>query len=260
MSRRTLVGVATVLTVSAGALAFAQNPFGGFGRFGGRNLAPILPNTPYDGRFTFVRLRYGPPSSYASQAIPWSHDYPNGERHFMQIMNEVSYLAPHTGETNILAFDDPELFKYPVAYLCEPGPFWEMSDREAAAMRAYLDKGGFLIIDDFRMRHWPYFEEQMKRILPNARIIDVDATSPVFHAFFEVNDLSVVQQYYDPGRPIFRVIYQDNDPSKRVMVMINYNTDISEYWEWSDTGLKPIDESNEAYKLGVNYIIYGLTH
>ena len=62
------------------------------------------------------------------------------------------------------------------------------------------------------------------------------------------------------GKAVFRGVYEDNDPSKRLMMMINYNTDISQYWEWSGRGLRPFDETNEAYKLGVNYIIYGLTH
>jgi hypothetical protein len=69
----------------------------------------------------------------------------------MKIVNELSSLAPHTEETNILTFDDPELFKYPVAYLCEPAG-WVMSDEEAAGLRAYLKKGGFVIVDDFRFQ------------------------------------------------------------------------------------------------------------
>jgi hypothetical protein len=99
----------------------------------------------------------------------------------------------------------------------------------------------------------------MARVLPEARYYDLDLANPIFHAFFEIKTLEV-PQYYDPPPAIFRAVYEDNDPSRRIMMMINYNTDISEYWEWSDTGLKPIDESNEAYKLGVNYIIYGMTH
>jgi hypothetical protein len=170
----------------------------------------------------------------------------------------VTFLAPHVEETNILTFDDPQLFNYPIAYLCEPGN-WVLSDEEAAGLRAYLKKGGFVIVDDFRYQHWGNFEAQISRALPEARIYDLDISSPIFHSFFEIKTLDV-PQYYDPPPAIFRAIYEDNDPSKRIMVMINYNTDISEYWEWSDTGLKPIDESNEAYKLGVNYIIYGLTH
>ena len=177
----------------------------------------------------------------------------------MKIMNELTYLNPHTDETNILGIGDPELFKYPVAYLCEPGPAFEMSDEDVANLRDYLQKGGFLIVDDFRYYDWKYFENQILRVLPHAQFQDLDASHPIFHAFFEIKTLDV-PQYYDPPPAMFRAIYEDNDPKKRIMVMINYNTDISEYWEWSDTGLKPIDESNEAYKIGVNYIIYRMTH
>jgi hypothetical protein len=100
----------------------------------------------------------------------------------------------------------------------------------------------------------------MHRILPEARIVDLDTANPIFHSFFEIESLEHIPNYYDPGRPIFRGIYEGNDPKKRLMVIINFNTDISEYWEWSDVGMRPVDESNEAYKLGVNYIIYGMTH
>jgi len=136
---------------------------------------------------------------------------------------------------------------------------YALSEPEAVSLRTYLKKGGFMIVDDFRYQHWGNFESQIMRVLPEAKIFDMELSNPIFHSFFEIRTLDV-PQYYDPPPAIFRAIYEDNDPAKRILVMINYNTDISEFWEWSDTGLKPIDESNEAYKLGVNYIIYGMTH
>jgi Domain of unknown function (DUF4159) len=253
----TAIVLALVLLGAATALAQRRGGFGG-GRGGRFGQIPIAPNTPYDGRFMFVRVRYGPDYGFASQGLPWSHDYPAGEQHFMKIMNEVSYLNPHTAETNILPLDSPDLSKYPIAYLCEPGG-WSMSEQEAEGLRDYLRKGGFVMVDDFRYGHWGNFEAQMLRALPEARFFDLELSHPIFHSFFEIKTLNV-PQYYDPPPAIFRAIFEDNDPTKRIMVMINYNTDISEYWEWSDTGLKPIDESNEAYKLGVNQIMYGMTH
>jgi hypothetical protein len=253
--RPVVVVVGSVILATA-VTALAQRGFGGFGR--GSN-APIEPNTPYDGRFTFIRLRYGPPIPYQSQRVPWSHDYPEGERNMMKILNEISNLEPHIHETNIMPLDDPELFKYPLVYLCEPGG-WYVTEDEAATFRAFMQKGGFLIIDDFRAYHWSNFDTQIHRILPDAQILDLDASHPIFHSFFEINSLDEIPQYYDPGRPIFRGIFEDNDPKKRLMVAIAYNTDISEFWEWSGTGFKPIDESNEAFKVGVNFFIYGMTH
>lgn len=252
------------LLVLCAAGAFAQGGFGG-GRVG--RYIRIAPNAEYDGRFTFARLRYGPETRYAGQQIPWSHDYPLGERHFMQILNDITYLNPHLNETDILPLDAPELFKYPVAYMAEPG-YWDVSAEEAANFRAYLEKGGFVLFDDFAPQRgfpergggWGSFEYAFRQVLPNAQFVDLDVSNPIFHVFYEISSFDILPQAYDEGRPVFRGVFENNDPTKRLMAMINYNTDVSEYWEWSDTGLKPIDESNEAYKLGVNYIIYGMTH
>jgi hypothetical protein len=229
--------------------------------FGFRRGEPILPNPPYDGQFTFVRLRYGPDYGVAAQAIPWSHDYPIGERHFMRILGEVSYLRPKMDETAVFALDDPELCRYPVAYMAEPG-LWSISDREAEAFRAYLLKGGFVIFDDFSEERggWARFEYAFRRVLPDARFYDLDATHRIFHSFFEINSLDIVPQAYDYGRPVFRAVFEQNDPARRMIAMINYNTDISEYWEGAGSGFRPAWETNEAYKLGVNYVMYAMTH
>jgi hypothetical protein len=260
---RTLA-VALVLCALTAA-AYAQRGFGGYGGYRG---AP-LPNTPYDGRFTFVRVHYetAPGGYWAGGRPSWIHGYPIAERHLMKIMNEVSFLGAHDEEINSLALDDPELAKYPVAYIIEVG-WWTLTDREATALRAYLAKGGFLIVDDFKMPGWrgiqgggwEPFAENVKRVLPEARFIDMQPTDPIFHCFFEINNLEDFPQAYNTGQPIFKGVYEDNDPSKRLLMIVNYNTDISQYWEWSGRGLRPFDETNEAYKLGVNYIIYGLTH
>ena len=250
---------AVMLVLLTGVSSALAQRGGGFG--GRRSLIPVEPNAKYDGRYTFVRLRYGPPVEYVGQRVPWSHDYPTGERHFMKILNELTTLDAHVEETSIIGFDDPQIFKYPVSYMAEPG-FLSLSNEEVAGFSAYLRKGGFVIFDDFSPWRggWEPFELQMLRVIPGARFVDLDASHPIFHAFFDINDLGIVPQNYDQGRPIFRGIFEDNNPAKRLLAIINFNTDISEYWEWSDTGLKPISESNEAYKLGVNYIIYGMTH
>ena len=101
----------------------------------------------------------------------------------MRIMNEVSYLAPHMDEINSVTLDDPELFKYPVAYIIEVG-WWTMTDRQAAALRAFMQKGGFVIVDDFKVRGWgggmggggwDVFEANMRRVLPDVRFYDMQA-------------------------------------------------------------------------------------
>jgi hypothetical protein len=268
VARRVVATVlAAVLGLTVTVLA-QRRGFGGFGDFGGPrgNIRP-RPNVPYDGRFTFVRINYQTaPGGYWYRGLPaWAHGYPLAEQNLMKIMNEVSFLGAHDEEINSVALDDPELARYPVAYIIEVS-WWAMTDREATALQAYLQKGGFLIVDDFKAAGdfgspgWDVFEQNMKRVLPEARFVEMDPSHPIFHSFFEIESLSNFPQAYNAGPAIFRGIYEDNDPKKRLQVIVNYNTDISQFWEWSGRGFRPFDETNEAYKLGVNYLIYGLTH
>ena len=229
----------------------------------------VPPNPRYDGRFTFVRLKYETaPGGFWYRGLPsWAHGYPQSEWNLMRIMKEITFLDLHREETTVLTLDDPELFKYPIAYFIEAG-WWTLTDSEARALRTYLQKGGFVILDDFKVAGtfgfggggWEHFEENMRRVLPEARFYDMDTSHPIFHTFFEIDSLDGFPQAYNAGPAIFRGLYEDNDPAKRLQMIINYNTDISQFWEWSGRGLRPIDQTNEAYKLGVNYIVYGMTH
>jgi hypothetical protein len=261
----TLWGTLLGIILGAFALTVVAQRRGFGGGFRGRIDLETLPNTPYDGRFAFVRVKYETaPGGYWWRGLPsWAHGYPLAERNLMKIMNEVSFLNAHE-EINTLALDDPDLFKYPVAYIIEVS-WWTLTDREAASLRAYMQKGGFVIVDDFKVEGdfgspgWGPFEANMRRVLPDLRFYDMQASDPIFHVFFEINSLDIPQAY-NSGKPIFRGLYEDNDPTRRLQMIVNYNTDVSQFWEWSGTGLRPIDQTNEAYKLGVNYIVYGLTH
>ncbi|MCK7515640.1 MAG: DUF4159 domain-containing protein [Desulfobacterales bacterium] len=139
--------------------------------------------------------------------------------------------------------------------------YWTQTDEEAANLRAYLLKGGFLIFDDFRGGDWANFEAQMKRVLPDVRMVELDITPPDLPRVLRRGHARL-RAVLRPRREavLHRRRYEDNDPSKRLLFIANYNNDVGEYWEFSDTGWTPIDLSNEAYKLGVNYIVYALTH
>ena len=139
-----------------------------------------------------------------------------------------------------MGLSDPELFKFPVAYMAEPG-FWSMSDDEARALRDYLHEGR---LPDPRRLPRPRLGQRraadVSRMFPEGRWVDLDASHPIFHSFFEINSLDIVPQAYDAGRPMFRALFEDNDPNKRIMIIAAYNTDMSEFWEWSDTGYAPM--------------------
>ena len=210
----------------------------------------------YDGQFTIVRLWY---PRYAG----WSYDYPDMEQNLTLILNELTLLRTRTDGSNILRMDDPELMKFPIAYLSEPG-YWYPSDSEAAGLRTYLAKGGFLIVDDFHFeQEWRVFEAAMRKVLPDCRIERLQLSHPVFDTFFSIKSLDVPY----PGRMgedgltgEFYGIHEGNDPANRLTVVISYNMDIGDYMEHSGRGWYAVAPTNEAFKFGVNYFIYGLTH
>jgi hypothetical protein len=238
------------IALGAAVPALAQR----FGRRGPVISDPSPVN--YDGQFVIVRLWY---RSYPG----WSYDYPDMEQNLTLILKDVSYIRAHPAGSNIFRMDDPELLKFPVAYLSEPG-YWYPSESEAAGMRNYLAKGGFLIVDDFHFdNEWRVFESAMRQVLPDARIDRLDRSNPVFNSFFSIKSLDIPY----PGRlgeqgltGEFYGIHEGNDPSKRLQVVINYNMDIGDYMEHSGQGFFAVDPTNEAFKFGVNYFIYGLTH
>jgi len=219
-----------------------------------------LPNTAYDGKFVFARIRYdarGFGGGFRGDPM-WNHDYPRAEVHFARILGELSLVTAHQGVGNVLRADDPELFKYPFAYVTEPG-YWTVSQAEAAALRAYLLKGGFLIFDDFAGNDWYNFEARIREVMPEGRLVKLDRSHAIFDSFFRIASLDMLHPFQ--GYPSeFWGMFEDNDPDKRLLMIVNYNNDMTEYWEWSDQDFAPIELTNEAYKLGVNYVIYALTH
>jgi hypothetical protein len=214
----------------------------------------IEPNLRYDGRFTFARIRY---TVYGRSG--WEYDYPTMERNLMSMAREITALQPHVAGSNIFTFDDPELLRYPVAYLSEPG-YWIPSEREVEGLRTYLAKGGFLIVDDFMRGEWRNFEAQIRRVLPLARIDRLPLSHPVFNTFFHIKSLDMSYPHDRGLRAEFLGIHENNDPNGRLLVVINYNNDIGDYMEWSGEGWWPVNVTNEAYKFAINYIVYGLTH
>ena len=253
-----LLGCALTLVMGDSRGAHAQR-----GRDRDRvNLDELPVNVPYDGRYIFVRVRYdmsmfGDGRGFGRGGAPWAHDYPRGERHFSTMLDELSTVQVRKDASVVLSLDDPELFKYPIAYMAEPG-FWHPSDAEAKGMRDYLAKGGFFIFDDFRGEHWYNFESQIRRVLPEHRLVRLDVSHPIFDSFYRITTLEQYNPIYG-AQPEYYGIFEDNDPKKRLMVIVNYNQDLSEYWEWSDAGFYAIDLSNESFKLGINYIVYALS-
>lgn len=216
-----------------------------------------------ESRFTIGRVYFDSPITRfffgpvgAGNGPPWSHDWPRSEEHFMKIMAEVTRLDVNPSG-HIISFQDDDCFKYPIAYLCEVG-YINLSEQEAHRMAEYLLRGGFLIVDDFRgQRDFSNFQYQMKRVFPNRSLEELPRSHQIWNCFYDISNV-LIQPPYD--RFLTPQYFGISDDNGRLMMVVNYNNDISDYWEWSDDPMRPIEESNEAYKYGVNYVMYALTH
>jgi hypothetical protein len=220
-------------------------------------------NPQYDGRFTFARIKYRGFGRFNGREGPgWSHDYPSAEINFTRILQEITSVRPFIREGNIyggaiVALDDPALLKYPIAYFSEPGG-WALNEAEATGLRKYLQKGGFIIFDDFPTETWAGMVNGMNRVLPGLRPIQMTGKEQIFDSFYKI-DISKVSGSYGRNDGFFGY-YEDNDPTKRLIAIACLNNDFGEAWQWSGQGFQPIEVSNEAFKLGINLFVYALTH
>ncbi len=264
----TMVAAATLLTISLAAAATRPPQGATVAAAPGPALSSSpqhFLNVPYDGSYTFVRVRFNSfrrrsfsPGFGRGGGPGWAHDYPYADDNFIKILDEVTLLGPNTEGTNVIDAEDPELHRYPIAYVSEPGE-WSPSQAEVDNLTAYLRKGGFLILDDFRgIREWQNVEAIFRVMLPDHRFRPLVLEEPIFNAFFQIETLDLPPPTFQQYRPQFLGLHEGDDPHGRLMVIANFNNDIGDYWEYSDMGYYPIDLSNEAYKFGVNYVIYAM--
>ncbi len=223
---------------------------------------------PYDGEFTLARIRFDPtqwgggPFTW-NLDLKWNHDYPQAEQNFTRILEEVTSLETNPEGGNVLEITDPRLFEHPWAYICEVG-YWDPTDEEIEILRSYLLKGGFLMVDDFidmgGSFQWRNFTHHFQRLLPGYQLRRMDLSDGIFSIFFPMESLDLNDPDLPPLDGAIFGVYEDDDPEERLMMIVNYNMDVGDYWEWSDQGLYPIDLTQRGFKLGVNYVMYGLTH
>lgn len=281
MNRRLLLalGAAAALSAAAGfgsvllsgerpGVARSDAPAPGIADAAGAAVPQEFPWLPYDGSFTFARIRYqsgggrGFRRSRGGFGDPgWHHDYPDSERNFSKIVQEITLARARQSESggNILTLDDPRLALFPIAYMSEPGD-WVPDEKEAEGLRNYLLKGGFIFFDDFAPGAMYNLAVQMSRVFPELEFVRVDGSEAIFDSFFKIDPATIDLPSYRGYQPQWWVMYEDNDRDKRIIAVAGDQADLGEFWEFSDRGFFPIDLSNEAYKVGVNYLIYALTH
>ncbi len=219
------------------------------------------PSTPAAVAAASTRRRWG------RRCQSWATDYPKADRQFLVVVQRLTNLDLFPNE-HAVALDDPDLRRFPFLYTLEVGHM-NMTQSEVHGLRDYLNAGGFLVIDDFWGTYeWANFEREISRVLPGRPIVDIPLDHPLFEAFYDIKEIMQVPNVNNGMRgshtweqdgvvPHVRGIFDDHG---RLMVVINWNTDLGDAWEWAENPYYPLKYSTFAYQMGVNMIIYGMSH
>ena len=228
---------------------------------------PVLdpPDAFEEGEFVFARLRYRSPGrGYYGDS--WGTDSNKAERIFLTGVRRLTGIHSRSVE-EIVDIDGDEIYEWPWLYAVEVGN-WDLSDSQAARLREYLDRGGFLMVDDFHgSEEWYVFEHGLRKVFPERPVADIADEDEIFHVLYDLDDRFQVPglQYVRSGEtyeqdgvtPRWQAVY---DEQGRVVVAICHNMDLGDAWEWADEPRYPEPFTALAYRIGINYIVYAMTH
>ena len=210
---------------------------------GRRNFGPITECVPDD-------------THYGARICGWAHDYPEAEEHILQIADEATGINVNKESYVIVNLDSDELYKYPFAYFSEVGEM-TMSEKEVEHMREFFNRGGFAIADDLDEGSLFWFENEMRRVFPNRAPVELTLDNPVFHTFYDIPSLDVQPPYEQTGPTRFVGYYDEHG---RLIMLLNANNDLGDFWEWIDRPEFDLAASTEGLRFGINYFLYSLTH
>jgi hypothetical protein len=227
--------------------------------------------------WTFARMMFpgGPNDGYCMNGrfcgdwreglTLWTQDFPRADRHFALAVRRLTRIDAHSVEQSVNLDAGDEIYNYPWLYAVQVGE-WGITDKQAAKLRDYLLRGGFFMADDLHgTLEWSVFQESMKRVFPDKPIVDIPDSDAIFHTAYDLDDRYQVvgNEHLREGHKLdgyvahWRGIY---DEKGRVMVAISANSDIGDSWEFADDPTYPEKFSALGMRLGINYIVYAMTH
>jgi Domain of unknown function (DUF4159) len=228
--------------------------------------------------WAFARLMY-PPAMYGGRGFgrrnrgnwtegnsSWTTDYPRSDRHFSEAMRRLTRVHSRSAEQPV-NLDEGDAYDWPFLYAVEVG-HWQLTDAQAKAMREFIDRGGFFMCDDFHgTREWSVFVESMNRVFPDRQIVDLKDEDAIFHTIYDLDGRYQVPgaQYirsgrtyeYDGYNAAWRGIYDDKG---RLIVAICHNMDLGDSWEHADNPEYAEKYSALGIRIGINYVVYSMTH
>jgi len=237
---------------------------------------PLPPDWNTKNEWTRARLRY--PSVYQrwGRDLNWTIDYPRSDRHLLEGVRRLTRIDTRSVEQVVDLDGTNDVYNWPTMYAVEVG-HWQLPDNQAAQLREFLLRGGFLMVDDFHgdqpyhgvYSEWQTFLASMKKVFPDRPIEDLQDSDPIFHTVYDLSERFQVpgwqwyrsRRTYEAGEtgktPHWRAIFDDK---RRVMVAICHNMDLGDAWEWADDPRYPEKYATLAYRIAIDYFIYDLTH
>jgi hypothetical protein len=266
--------------VSLCLAAYAQQPFRVYMSFEGEDAADDLPaDYQVPGELVIGRLMYpsgvrfgffGRSGDWTEGGTSWAVDYPKGDRTLARIIRRLTRINVRSVEQPVNIDDAEDMGYWPFLMVGLPG-YWRLTDTEAETLRDYLLRGGFLFCDSFfGSDSWVGFEDGIRRIFPDRAIVDIPADHPIFHIVYDLDEITTAQipnmnslmggggGYLGDGAvPRWRGILDDDG---RLMVLIAFNNDVADSWQWADNPDYPAESANLGLRLGVNMAVYAMTH
>ncbi len=255
--------------LGAWGVLLAQRPFSQYrGDYGSW---PLPPDWQAKTEWAYARLRYPDVGRgfRGGNYMSWATDYPRSDRHLLQGVRRLTRIDARSVEQVVDLDGSGEVHNWPMMYAVEVG-HWYLPDDQAARLREYLLRGGFLMVDDFHgSSEWAVFLASMSKVFPGRPIVDIPDNDPIFHTLYDLNHRVQVpgQQWMNTGRTYengetgrperWLAIYDDKG---RIMVAICHNMDLGDAWEWSDDPRYPEKWATLAYQVAMNYFVYGMTH
>jgi hypothetical protein len=232
---------------------------------------PLPPDWDEPAEWTRGRLKYTSVGVLHPQSdtgwMGWATDYPLGDRHFQEGMRRLTLLNASSVEHVAEPDGSDDIYNWPFLYAVEVG-HWHLFDEEADQLREYLDRGGFLMTDDFHGTiEWENFTKNLQKVIGARPIEDLATSDPIFHVLYDVEPKtqipgrqflqSGVPYEFDGFQPKWRAV---RDRKGRILIGICHNMDLSDAIEHSNEPEYPEPWANAAYRIAVNYVVYDLTH
>jgi hypothetical protein len=277
-ARKSRVALLLFATIAASVAFAAKREFRVYPSFEYQANVELPPDYTEQTEFVVGRLMY-PPYQYGrfsrfgggdwtQGGTSWAVDYPRGDRDFARLLRRITRVHVRSVEQPVSLDDIDDVFYWPFLIVGLPGT-WDLTEPQTKKLRDYLLRGGFLLCDSFfGTTEWEGFEAGMKRVFPDRAMIDLPPEHPIFHTVYDLSNKSQIGNWQayngrgvpyraDGDTPHWRGILDDNG---RLMVVIAFNNDLGDGWQWSDDPSYPLDDANLSIKFGVNIVVYAMTH